>query len=127
MFSAFYIWHGIFLNDLKNITFPIFIFFGLGALVYLVISYVLFRIFEAKLFNKLFEAPILRGIMSGASLGFILFSLITVLGISFTNRLNLTYLIADFAWQIIEQVIGGFIIALGKIIIFEHDHSAIRD
>ena len=52
-------------------------------------------------------------------IGFILFALVTVLGISFTKNVNFTYIIADCAWQIAEQVIGGVIIGLGKLTIFE--------
>ena len=119
MYGAFYFWHGVFLNDLSFITFPIWIFLILAALVYLVISYVLYRLFESKLFKRLFYPPILRGLMSGFTVGFILFAFVTVLGISFTKNFNVTYILVDCAWQIIEQIIGGFIIALGKIMLFE--------
>ena len=52
-------------------------------------------------------------------IGFVLFSLVTVLGISFTKNVNFTYILADCAWQIAEQVFGGVVIGLGKLIIFE--------
>ena len=55
----------------------------------------------------------------GIILGFILFALVTVLGISFSKDINFTYIVADCAWQIAEQVIGGLIIGLGKVLIFE--------
>ena len=63
--------------------------------------------------------PLLRGAISGAILGFILFALVTVLGISFTKNINITYIIVDCAWQIAEQIIGGLVIGFGKIFIFE--------
>ena len=68
-----------------------------------------------------------RGIASGFFIGFLLFAFVTVLGISFTKNLNLTYILADCAWQIVEQTIGGVIIALGKIMIFEPTNEMLND
>jgi hypothetical protein len=119
MYVAFYVWHGLFLNDLNRISFPIAIFLGLAALVYLVISFILYRTYESKFLTKYIPQPMLRGVSSGFLIGFILFALVAVLGISFTSNVNATYLMADCAWQIVEQIIGGIIIGLGKIIIFE--------
>ena len=119
MYVAFYFWHGVFLNDLNRISFSKVIFLSLAALVYLVISFVLYRTYESKFLFKYIPQPLLRGVVSGFIIGFILFSLVTVLGISFSKNINFTYIIADCAWQIAEQVIGGGIIGFGKIFIFE--------
>lgn len=119
MYVAFYFWHGIFLNDLNRITFSKGLFLGLAALVYLVVSFTLYRTYESKLLDKYISHPMLRGVIAGFILGFILFALVTVLGISFSKDINITYIIADCAWQIAEQVIGGLIIGLGKVLIFE--------
>lgn len=118
MYSAFYVWHGLFLNDLTNITFSKIIFFGLAALVYLVISYVLYRAFNSRMTAKI-TSPFLKGLLVGVALGFILFAVITVLGISFTKRMNITYLLADCAWQIVEQCLGGIVICVCQALIFE--------
>lgn len=119
MYIAFYCWHGLFLNDLSRISFSKGIFLSLAALVYLVISFVLYKTYESKFLGKYISSPILKGVVSGFILGFILFALVTVLGISFTKNINMTYIIADCVWQIAEQIIGGFIIGLGKVLIFE--------
>lgn len=119
MYVAFYFWHGVFLNDLNRITFSKALFLGLAALIYLVISFVLYRTYESKLLEKYISQPLLRGVVSGVFIGFILFALVTVLGISFTKNINLTYILADCAWQTVEQIIGGVIIGFGKIFIFE--------
>lgn len=119
MYLAFYGWHGLFLNDLSRISFSKPLFLGLAALVYLVISFILYRIYESRFILKYIPSPMLRGVTSGFLLGFILFALVTVLGISFTKNVTMEYIVADFAWQIAEQVIGGIIIGLGKVIIFE--------
>lgn len=119
MYVAFYFWHGVFLNDLSRISFPKVLFLTLTALVYLVISYIVYRTYETKFLQKHVSQPLLRGVVSGFLIGFILFSLVTVLGISFTKNINFTYIIADCAWQIAEQIIGGLLIGFCKIFIFE--------
>lgn len=68
----------------------------------------------------------LRGVASGFILGFILFAVITVLGISFTKNVNLTYILVDCAWQVAEQILGGLVIGLGKVLIFEPTPEMIR-
>ena|ERR1700741_3648572 len=118
MYLAFYGWHGLFLNDLNRITFSKPLFLILAALVYLVVSFVLYKSFESKLMGKIYS-PVLRGIITGFSLGFILFALVTVLGISFTKNMTFEYVMADLIWQVVEQTIGGVIIGLGKVLIFE--------
>jgi hypothetical protein len=119
MYAAFYVWHGLFLNDLSRISFSKVLFLFLAALVYLVISFILYRTYESRFLLKFFYPPFIRGIAAGFIVGFVLFAITTVLGISFTKNLSFTYVVADCAWQISEQMIGGVIIGLGKIIIFE--------
>lgn len=119
MYIAFYFWHGIFLNDLDRISFSKGIFLGLAALVYLVISFILYKTYESKLLEKYISHSLLRGVVSGVMIGFVLFSVVTVLGISLTKEVNLTYIIADCAWQVCEQILGGVIIGLGKVLIYE--------
>ncbi len=119
MYAGFVVWHGLFLNDLSHITFSKPLFFILTALVYLVISYVLYRTYEARIFDRFFYSSVLRGITAGFIIGFILFALIAVLGISFTKHINTTYLLADCMWQIAEQILGGLVIGFGKLFLFE--------
>ncbi len=127
MYSAFYMWHGIFLNDLNRVTVskPLFLF--LAALVYLVISFVLYRTFESKTLSSKIHSPLLKGLISGICIGFMMFAVVFVLGVSFTKTMSLTYLIADFSWQIIEQILGGILIGFGKMFIFEPHPDMIRN
>ncbi|MES2131269.1 MAG: hypothetical protein V4506_02910 [Bacteroidota bacterium] len=126
MYGAFYFWHGIFLNDLNRITFSKVLFLFLAALVYLIISYVLYRTFETKILVNLITAPLLRGAVSGILLGLVLFSIITVLGISFTKHISMKYLVADCAWQVAEQLVGGIIIGIGKSVLYEPKPEDLR-
>lgn len=119
MYAAFVFWHGVFLNDLSHITFSKPLFYILVALVYFVISFVLYRVYEAKVFDRYFYSAFFRGITVGFIIGFILFAIIAVLGISFTKHVNTTYLLADCLWQIAEQMIGGMVIGFGKMFLYE--------
>ena len=123
MYAAFYTWHGVFLNDLNHINFSKPLFFVLVALVYFVISYVLYRTYEIKLLNKYFSNPVFKGVVAGFIIGFFLFAVVAVLGVSFTKQINTTYLLADCIWQIVEQIIGGVVIGFGKLFIFEPTHD----
>lgn len=127
MYVAFYMWHGIFLNDLNRLSFPKLFFLILAAFVYLVISFIVYSVYEMKFLDKHFTNLILlRGVLSGVIVGFILFSIITVLGISFTKSFSLPHLLMDFSWQIIEQIIGGLVIGFGKMFIFEPKPELIK-
>lgn len=126
MYVAFYFWHGVFLNDLNRISFSKSLFLTLAALVYLVISFLLYRTYESRLISKYISQPLLKGVISGIFIGFILFSIVTVLGISLTKDINMTYIIADCSWQISEQIIGGLIIGFGKLFIFEPSSDLIH-
>jgi hypothetical protein len=118
MYTSFYIWHGVFLNDFKQIQFPFIWFVSLSAFAYLVISYILYRVFETNILRKI-DGIFMRGLISGLIVGVSLFAIMTVLHISFTKNMTSTYLMADFVWQIVEQTIGAMIIVLGKALIYE--------
>lgn len=118
MYSSFYVWHGIFLNDFKQIQFPFTWFISLSAFAYLVISYILYRVFETKILHKI-DSILIRGLATALIVGVSLFAIMTVLHISFTKNMTSTYLLADFVWQIVEQSVGALIIVIGKATIFE--------
>jgi hypothetical protein len=118
MYSAFYVWHGVFLNDFKQIQFPFIWFLLLSAIAYLVISFLVYRVFETQ-WLRYFHSILFRGFIAGLIVAVSLFAIMTVLHISFTKNVTSTYLITDFFWQIIEQSIGATVIVLGKQFIYE--------
>lgn len=120
MYGAFYVWHGVVLNDFKQIQFPIVWFVLLSAFAYLIISYILYRVFETKILAY-FDNIMMRGFISALIVGISLFAVMTVLHISFTKNMTTTYLVTDFFWQVVEQSIGAIFIILGKHFIFEPD------
>lgn len=120
MYGAFYVWHGVVLNDFKQIQFPLVWFILLSAFAYLIISYILYRVFETRALAY-FDNIMMRGFISALIVGVSLFAIMTVLHISFTKNMTTTYLITDFFWQVVEQSIGAIFIVLGKHFIFEPD------
>jgi hypothetical protein len=93
-------------------------FMTLSAFAYLVISYILYRVFETNILRKV-DSILMRGLISALVVGISLFAIMTVLHISFTKNMTTTYLMADFVWQIVEQSIGALVIIVGKLLIFE--------
>ena len=120
MYGAFYVWHGVVLNDFKQIQFPIIWFVLLSAFAYLIISFILFRVFETRIL-VFFDSIWMRGFLAAVIVGVSLFAIMTVLHISFTKNMSTTYLITDFCWQIVEQSIGVVFMVLAKHFIFEPD------
>lgn len=118
MYAAFYLWHGVLSTDFYRIQYPVGIFMVLAAIAYLVISFVLYKVFELKFWKKLTHNLFLKGILSGILLGFILFALVTVLGVGFSQGLSLKILAIDLVWQLMEQMLGGLVIALAHMFIF---------
>ena len=118
MYTAFYIWHGVFLNDFKQIQFPFSWFIFLSAFAYLVISYISYRVFETKILSTI-DNLVLRGFVTALVVSLSLFAIMTVLHISFTKNVTSTYLMVDFFWQIFEESFGALFIVIGKAVIFE--------
>ena len=106
MMMASLLWHGILLNDLRNIPQPEFLFFSLWSLLYLVIGLVLTIGISQLEKNGIF---ILKPWFFGVLVGFFLYLIAFVLGISFKTN-GAEHIVVDFLWQMIEQGIGGFLV-----------------
>jgi hypothetical protein len=85
MFSLFYTWHGVFLNDFKRIHFPMGWFVTFAAVTYLILGAVIYLFFESDLMRKIYNLFI-RGLVCGAVAGLALFMITTIINISLTRR-----------------------------------------
>jgi hypothetical protein len=128
MYLAFYAWHGIFLDELSRISYSRGLFFLFAAFSYLVISFLLFKIFEMKLLKKYVSNLFLRGIVAGIILAGVVFVVTRVTGVGIGTSVTLKHLLLDISWQTVEQSLGGMIMALGQLFIFdpELEEEAIR-
>lgn len=118
MFSLSYLWHGIILNDFERLTYPKTTFLTLSTLVYLGISLALTAL---NTFLDIKKKPIYKGIILGIVMGFFIYLVAFVLGISFNSTPKFEYIALDVSWQIFEQGIGG--LACG----FVFDYFAMRE
>lgn len=118
MYAAFYTWHGVLSTDFYRIQYPKGVFMVLAAVAYLVISFVLFKVFELKIWKKITSNLFVKGLFSGILLGFLLFAVVTVLGVGFSQTHSLKILGIDLVWQLIEQILGGTVVALAHLFIF---------
>ncbi len=122
MFLLSYVWHGIILSDFSGLTFPKRLFFLLAAVVYLIIGYAVTKCFSIPyLANKYKKKPLHKGFWAGAICGFTIFLITTIVGVSFNTTYTFKHLLYDAVWQTIEQGIGGVIVALAHIFVYEPD------
>jgi hypothetical protein len=119
MFSLSYVWHGVILNDYAILAYPFQIYLVSAAIVYLVIGFLLTRIFIAEFLDKISIKAIPRGLASGAALGIIVYMVALVVGVTFNYGMDIKYLLLDVAWQAVEQCFGGLVVGLVYIFVFE--------
>lgn len=122
MYALFYVWHGIFLNDFKKLSFPLSWLLIFTSIAYITISFVTFSVYESKPMKNVYNFFV-RGLLSGALVGFIIFIISTVVTISISRNLSPEHLMLDCVWQISEQTVGGMVMALAKVFIVDHQHE----
>lgn len=124
MFALFYVWHGVFLNDFKRIQFPLTWFVTFAACTYLIVGAGLYILFESSMMRKISNF-VSRGVVCGVMAGFTLFMVATVVHISLTGHLSKQHLLIDCIWQIAEQLAGGMVVVVLKVVIREHQPESI--
>lgn len=118
MFTLFYVWHGIFLNDFKRIQFPLVWFVTFAAFTYLIFGAGIYLLYESQVMKKI-RNFFVRGVVCGVIAGFSLFMIATIVNISLTRHLSMQHLMMDCIWQMTEQIVGAMVIVLFKIVIHE--------
>lgn len=110
-------WHGFILNDLLFIPRPVELFYGLALLTYVAIGFVLTF---AYTYLSMGIGIRLKGFFMGLALGFFLYLVAFVLGVSFKGS-GTPHVVVDFLWQMVEQGVGGAIVALVYALAHSHD------
>ena len=124
MFALSYIWHGVFLTDFSRLSYPKEIFLVFAVFVYLIIGFISAKAIDVKLLETRFKRkPLLKGLVSGACLGFTLFIITSVIGVSFSTGSKIENLLLDGCWQTIEQGVGGLVVGIAHFFVF--DSSAV--
>lgn len=101
-----YIWHGIVLNDFKNLSLAMPVFVILSTIVYFLISltinFILFKLeFQDHLTSK--------RVLMGGIIGFAIYLIVFTLGLSYEER-GMKHIVSDFVWQMFEQGIGALVV-----------------
>ena len=118
MFTLFYLWHGVFLNDFKRIQFPLSWFVTFAALTYLIFGAGMFMLYESHIMRRIGNL-VVRGLVCGVIAGFSLFMIATIVNISLTSHLTTKHLLVDCIWQMSEQIVGAMVVVALKYIIHE--------
>ncbi|MFT4660523.1 MAG: hypothetical protein ACI8XB_000791 [Patiriisocius sp.] len=114
MLGMSYVWHGIILNDYRFIKLPFISFILLQGIVYAVIGFVLTFVYHYTNINRKVKY---KGFMMGAVLGFFIYLIAYVLGISFkTGEFNYV-IVVDFLWQMGEQALGGGVVGFAFVVL----------
>jgi MFS family permease len=101
-------WHGLLLNDLIHIPHPEWLFYMLALLAYLVIGFSLTFVYT---YLSMGIGIRLKGSLMGLAMGFFIYLVAFVLGISFKGS-GTEHLVVDFMWQMLEQGFGGTVIGI---------------
>jgi hypothetical protein len=118
MFTLFYVWHGIFLNDFKRIHFPLTWFVTFAAFTYMILGAGIYMLFESHIMKKI-RNTFVRGLLCGVIAGFSLFMIATIVNISLTSHLSMQHLMIDCVWQMTEQMVGAMIVVILKQVVHE--------
>lgn len=120
MFILSYVWHGLVLTDFSRLSYSKHLFLFFAALVYLMIGFVVSKAIDSKILDKNFKRkPIIRGLISGAVCGIAFFLIATVVGVSFSTGSKLENMLLDVSWQTVEQAIGGVVVGIIHIFVYD--------
>src|ERR1044071_1203875 len=83
MFTLFYVWHGLFLNDFKRIQFPLSWFVVFAAFTYLILGAGIYFLYESRMLKRL-RNLFIRTLACGFIAGLVIFMMATIVNISLT-------------------------------------------
>jgi hypothetical protein len=107
MFSLSYVWHGLILNDFNAVTISKVLFFPMLGMVYAGIAVLLTTLFTFVPFET---HGTRNRLLIGGAVGFFIYLIAFVLGVSFSPPSETEHIALDFVWQMMEQTAGALII-----------------
>jgi hypothetical protein len=120
MYVLSIVWHGLILTDFSRLSYSKNLFLFFAALVYLMIGFIVAKAIDIKILDKqLKRKPIIRGALSGTLCGIAFFLVATVVGISFSTGSKLENMLLDVTWQAIEQCLGGVVVGVVHIFVYD--------
>lgn len=117
MYLFSWLWHGLALRDLEELTIPHTLYFSLAGLVYLALGFILTFAVHTSIQHEwisLKQGFPLAASLIGTVAGFFVYLVIFVLGMSFAKS-GMVHVVVDVLWQMFEQGLGGLAVSLGII------------
>jgi len=117
MYGVSWVWHGYVLSDFQDLTVPRWLYLVLAGVVYLVLGLVQTILTHKAVqyeYISLKKAFLFMAMLLSAVVGFFVYLVIFVLGMSFAKH-GMAHVLADVVWQMFEQAIGGLMVSLGII------------
>lgn len=117
MYLISWLWHGLALHDLDELSVPMTLYFTLAGVVYMLLGFALTFAVHTALQHEWISLkhgfPLASGLV-GSIVGFVVYLVIFVLGMSFAKG-GMVHVVADVLWQMFEQAVGGLCVSLGII------------
>jgi len=117
MYGLSFAWHGLALTDLQELRIPLALYLCLSGVVYLLIGLgltVAVHQCVAHEWISLRKAFPLMSMLLGAAIGFVVYLVVFILGMSFASK-GFVHIVVDILWQMLEQGLGGLMVSLGLI------------
>ena len=122
MCAASYFWHGIILTDFVRLNRSKGKLLSLSAMISVIIAYVMIKLYDLEFLDRHFrKQPLFRGLLVGAACGLVYFIISTAIGFSFNTSTNIQNHLVDVIWQIFEQSLGGLVISMVYIAMYDPD------
>ena len=125
MYLAFYLFHGVITNDIIKLSIPKTLFLSVAAVVYLIVAFGMSLLFKSTSLKKNIKKPFKRSLLIGILTALFMYGVAFTVGISFSFKVTMLNLLVDVSWQLIEQSIGAFFIALVNTLFYreEEEHA----
>lgn len=126
MYLAFYLFHGIITNDIIKLSIPKTLFLSVSAVVYLIVAFGMSLLFKSTTLKKNIKNPFRRSLLIGIITALFMYGVAFTVGISFSFKVTMLNLLVDVSWQLIEQSIGAFFIALVNTLFYREEENHVN-
>ena len=123
MYGAFYLFHGVITNDIIKLTIPKTLFLSVAAVVYLIVAFGMSLLFKSTSLKKNIKKPFNRSLLIGILTALFLYGITLTVGISFSFKITKLTFLVDIGWQLIEQSLGAFFIALVHTLFYHEEEE----
>ena len=115
MYALSFLWHGVALTDLQELRIPLPLYLSLSGLVYAVLGLAItIGVHQCIMHDwiSLKSGFPFMSMLLGAAVGFVVYLLVFILGMSFASR-QVVHIVVDILWQMLEQGLGGLMVSFG--------------